>query len=461
VQSGGEECLVSEDVKRRFGAEADRRPDRRRHVTDDAIHEGANQTSGARLFQVLGPGLVTGAADDDPSGIATYSQVGAQFGYGLAWTLVFSYPLMAAIQEISARIGRVTGLGIAGNLRRHYSAWLSGSIVLLLLTANLINLGADLGAMGAALQLIIGGPALIYVVLFAMLSCVMQIFTRYERYTSLLKWGCLALLTYVVCAFVVGVPWDKVGWAILWPPLSIRADYLMAVVAVFGTTISPYLFFWQAGQEVEKTREDLGSRPLIRAPRQAKDAFNRIRIDTYIGMGISNFVALCIVITTAAALNAKGVIDIQTSAQAAEALRSVAGPLTFAVFAAGIIGTGMMALPALAGSAAYALGETLSWRVGLARAPRRAKEFYATITVGMLLGVALNFSPIDPIKALYWSAVLNGVVAVPLMVTMMFMTMRRTVMAEFTLTPALQIMGWLATATMASTVVAMIWSWVK
>ena len=430
-------------------------------MTDEATGDEASQPGRPRLLQVLGPGLVTGAADDDPSGIATYSQVGAQFGYGLAWTLVFSYPLMAAIQEISARIGRVTGRGIVGNLRRYYSAWFSFSIVLLLLIANLINLGADLGAMGAALKLMVGGPVLVHIVAFAMLSCGLQIFARYKRYTSLLKWGCLALFTYVICAFVVDVSWDKVGWAIVWPPLSINADYLMAIVAVFGTTISPYLFFWQAGQEVEETKEDPDARPLIRAPGQAEGEFNRIRIDTYIGMGISNFVALCIVITTAAALNAKGVTEIQTSAQAAEALRAVAGPLTFAVFAAGIIGTGMLALPALAGSAAYALGETLSWRVGLARAPRRAKAFYATIAVGMLLGVALNFSPIDPIKALYWSAVLNGVVAVPLMVTMMFMTMRRSVMAGFTLTPALQIMGWLATATMATTAVAMIWSWLK
>jgi len=430
-------------------------------VTEHAIRDETSQSSRPRLFQALGPGLVTGAADDDPSGIATYSQVGAQFGYGLAWTLVFSYPLMVAIQEISARIGRVTGLGIAGNLRRYYSAWLAGTVVLLLLIANLINLGADLGAMGAALKLMVGGPDLIYVVLFAILSSGLQIFARYERYTSFLKWGCLALFTYVICAFVVDVAWDKVGWAIVWPPLSIKADYLMAIVAVFGTTISPYLFFWQAGQEVEDTKEDPGARPLVRAPGQAEREFNRIRIDTYIGMGISNFVALCIIITTAAALHAKGVTEIQTSAQAAEALRVVAGPLTFAVFAAGIIGTGMLALPALAGSAAYALGETLSWRVGLARAPRRAKEFYATIALGMVLAVALNFSPIDPIKALYWSAVLNGVVAAPVMVAMMFLTMRRSVMARFTLPRVLQIMGWLATTTMAVTVVAMIWSWLE
>jgi Mn2+/Fe2+ NRAMP family transporter/sporulation protein YlmC with PRC-barrel domain len=256
--------------------------------------------------------------------------------------------------------------------------------------------------MGAAVKLLVGGPALLYVVLFAVLSAGLQIFTRYARYVSILKWGCLALFSYVICAFVVHVSWGQVARAIVWPPLSFKADYLMAVVAVFGTTISPYLFFWQAGNEVEETKEDAVARPLTRAPEQAGGEFTRIRIDTYIGMGISNLVALFIVITTAATLNATGVTDIQTSAQAAEALRAVAGPLTFAVFAAGIIGTGMLALPALAGSAAYALGETFSWHVGLARLPLRAKAFYATIAVGMVLGVALNFTPIDPIKALYW-----------------------------------------------------------
>jgi Mn2+/Fe2+ NRAMP family transporter len=429
-------------------------------MTDDAVPEETKPARG-KLFQVLGPGLVTGAADDDPSGIATYSQVGAQFGYGLAWTLVFSYPLMAAIQEISARIGRVTGIGIAGNLRRHYSGWLSGTIVLLLLFANLINLGADLGAMGAAVKLLIGGPALVYVVLFSALSAGLQIFTRYTRYVSILKWGCLSLFSYVICAFVVHVAWNQVAWAIAWPPLSFEADYLMAIVAVFGTTISPYLFFWQAGQEVEDTREGAGARPLTRAPEQARGEFARIRIDTYIGMGISNLVALFIVITTAATLNASGVTDVQTSAQAAEALRAVAGPLTFVVFAAGIIGTGMLALPALAGSAAYALGETLSWHVGMARSPLRAKAFYATIAVGMTLGAVLNFSTIDPIRALYWSAVLNGMVAVPVMVTMMLLTMRRSIMAGFTLPLSLQIMGWIATAAMAATVVALVASWLK
>jgi NRAMP (natural resistance-associated macrophage protein)-like metal ion transporter len=414
-----------------------------------------------RLLRVLGPGLITGAADDDPSGIATYSQVGAQFGYGLAWTLVLSYPLMVAIQEISARIGRVTGFGIAGNLRRHYPPWLAGSVVLLLLIANLINLGADLGAMGAALNLLFHGPALVYVMAFGLLSAGLQIFTRYARFVSMLKYLCLALFTYVICAFVVKVAWTDVAWAIIRPPLSLDATYLMAVVAVLGTTISPYLFFWQAGQEVEDGKERDGVKPLVRAPEQAHSAFARIRIDTYVGMAISNIIALFIVITTAATLHAHGVTDIQSSAQAAEALRGVAGPFTFALFAAGIIGTGMLALPVLAGSAAYALGEALSWHVGLARLPLRAKAFYATIGVGMILGVALNFSPIDPIKALYWSAVLNGVVAVPVMVMMMRMTMRPAIMAQFTLPRPLQAMGWVATVAMAATVVAMIGSWLE
>jgi Mn2+/Fe2+ NRAMP family transporter len=263
----------------------------------------------------------------------------------------------------------------------------------------------------------------------------------------------------VICAFVVQVAWSEIAWAIIWPPLSLKAEYLMAIVAVMGTTISPYLFFWQAQQEVEDTKEEPGARPLTRAPEQASGEFARIRIDTYIGMAISNLVAFFIVITTAATLHAQGVTDIQTSAQAAEALRAVAGPLTFAVFAAGIIGTGMLALPALAGSAAYALGEMLSWHVGLGRHPWRAKSFYATIAAGMAIGVALNFSTIDPIRALYWSAVLNGVVAVPVMVMMMRLTLRRSIMAGFRLPLPLRFMGWAATTTMAATTIAMVVSW--
>ncbi|HXP97489.1 MAG TPA: divalent metal cation transporter [Telmatospirillum sp.] len=418
-----------------------------------------NQPERPKLLQIMGPGLITGASDDDPSGIATYSQVGAQFGYGLAWTLLLSYPLMAAIQEISARIGCVTGRGIAGNLRRHYPGWLSGGIVSLLLMANIINLGADLGAMGAALKLLIAGPDLLYVCLFGLLSAALEVFTRYARYVSILKWLCLSLFSYVICAFVVKVPWVDVGWAVVWPPLSVTPAYMMAIVAILGTTISPYLFFWQAEQEVEDGKERQGIHPLIRAPEQAKSAFSRIRIDTYLGMAISNLIAFFIVVTTAATLHAHGQTTIQTSAEAAEALRAVAGRFTFVVFAAGIIGTGLLTLPVLSGSAAYALGELLSWHVGLTRRPFHAKAFYAAIAMATAIGVGLNFTTIDPVKALYWSAVLNGVVAVPVMIAMMSLSMRPKIMASFTLPRSLQAVGWIATAVMAITVIAMVVTW--
>jgi NRAMP (natural resistance-associated macrophage protein)-like metal ion transporter len=411
------------------------------------------------LGRILGPGLITGASDDDPSGIATYSQVGAQFGYDMAWALVFTYPLMAAIQEISARIGRVTGFGIAGNLRRHYPAWLSISIVSLLLVANVINLGADLGAMAAALKLLIGGSPLVYVCGFGFGSALLAIFVRYARYVSLLKWLCLSLFSYVICAFMVDVPWISVLGAIIVPPISLSRDYMVAIVALFGTTISPYLFFWQAGQEVEDDKERPGSRPLIRAPEQAQGAFFRIRADTYIGMAISNLIAFFIVVTAAATLHVKGIVDIQTSAQAAEALRVIAGPLTFVVFATGIIGTGLLALPVLAGSAAYAVGELLSWHVGLARSWARAKGFYGVLALATAVGAGLNFTEIDPVKALFWSAVLNGIVAVPVMIAMMNLSMRSSIMAQFTLPITLQIFGWLATAIMALTVGLMVWTW--
>ena len=412
-----------------------------------------------KLLQVMGPGLITGASDDDPSGIATYSQVGAQFGYSLGWTLLLSYPLMAAIQEISARIGRVTGYGIAGNLRRHYPAWLSTSIVSLLLVANIINLGADLGAMGAALKLLISGQALLYVCLFGALSVGLEVFTRYARYVSVLKWLCLSLFSYVICAFVVKVPWGEVGRAVIWPSFSARSDYIVAIVAVMGTTISPYLFFWQAEQEVEDEKERPGAHALTHAPWQARTEFSRIRIDTYVGMALSNIIAFFIVTTTATTLHAHGLTDIQTSAQAAEALRAVAGRFTFVVFAAGIIGTGLLTLPVLAGSAAYAVGELRSWRVGLARLPRRAKRFYGVIAAATAIGVGLNFTAIDPVKALYWSAVLNGVVAVPVMIVMMHLSMRPAIMSKFTLPTPLRVLGWISTLVMAATVAAMGIAW--
>jgi NRAMP (natural resistance-associated macrophage protein)-like metal ion transporter len=408
-----------------------------------------------RWRDLLGPGLITGASDDDPSGIATYSQVGAQFGYGMSWLMLFSYPLMCAIQEISARMGRTTGRGVAGNMRRHGPRRLVKPIVGLLLLANIINIGADLGAMGAALQLLVGGPSELYVAVFALLCAALQIWTKYERYVGVLKWATLSLFAYVACVLVVHVPWGEVMWRTLLPTMRFDAPSVLAIVAVLGTTISPYLFFWQSSHEAEEEKEDPEARALILAPAQSKAELFRIRVDTYIGMAVSNLVALFIIITTAATLNAHGVTEIETSAQAAEALRPIAGMFAFAVFAVGIIGTGMLAIPVLAGSAAYAVGEALALPTGLARLPHEAKAFYATIALSTLLGVGINFSPLDPFKALFWSAVINGVVAVPVMVIIMVMAMQPKVMGQFILPAPLRFAGWLATLVMTAVVVAL------
>jgi len=420
-----------------------------------ALAENVKQPERPKLMEIMGPGLITGASDDDPSGIATYSQVGAQFGYGLAWSLVVTFPLMAAIQEISARIGRVTGRGIGGNLARYYPAWLVNVMVALLVLANTINIGADLGAMGAALKLLIGGPALLYVLGFAVLSALLEIFVRYSRYVSVLKYLTLSLLAYVATVFIVGTPWGEVGKNIVLPPIQLNKDYILAITAVLGTTISPYLFFWQAEEEVEDEQEKPEQQPLIEAPRQAPRELYRIRVDTVVGMALSNIVALCIVVTAAATLHAHGKTDIATSAEAAEALRPIAGPFAFALFACGIIGTGLLAMPVLAGSAAYALGEAMGWRVGLAQKAKRAPAFYAAIGLATLIGALMNFSPIDPVRALFWSAVINGIVAVPIMAIMMLMTRRRDIMGEFVLPRYLRVLGWAATAVMAATVVAL------
>lgn len=408
-----------------------------------------------KLLDVLGPGLVTGASDDDPSGIATYSQAGAQFGYDLSWVMVLTWPLMCAIQEISARIGRVTGRGIAGNLRQHYPASLLYGIVTLLIIANTINLGANLGAMAAALHLLIPGPQWLFVLGVGFVSLGLEVFVRYTRYVSILKWLTLSLFSYVAVALMVDLPWATVGYHLVVPNIRIDANYLTVVVAILGTTISPYLFFWQAEEEVEEIKEQAGAKPLERAPEQARRELGRIRIDTLIGMGLSNLVALFIILTAAATLHAHGVTDIQTSSQAAEALRPIAGPFAFLVFALGIIGTGMLAVPVLAGSAAYALGEAFGWHVGLARKPGRAKAFYATIAVATVAGMALNVLPIDPVKALFWSAVINGVVAVPVMIAMMLLSTNSAVMGRFRLPALLNVIGWIATVVMLVAAVGM------
>ncbi len=412
-----------------------------------------------RLADILGPGLITGASDDDPSGIATYAQAGAEFGYTLGWTLLLTYPLMCAIQMISAQVGRVTGRGLAGNMRRHYPAPLVTTLIGLLLFANIINIGADLGAMAAALRLLVDLPKPVLVAAFAIATVLLEVFMRYSRYASVLRWLTISLFAYVATVFVVGAPWPTVAENLVVPHIQLSGNYLTVVVAVFGTTISPYLFFWQAGEEVEDERDDPKAKPLIKAPLQAPRQMSRIQIDTLVGMGISNLIALFIMITTATTLNAHGVTDIQTSSQAAEALRPIAGRFAFTVFALGIVGTGLLALPVLAGSAAYAVGEALRWRVGLAQRPGRAPAFYGAIAVATIIGAGLNYTSLDPIKALFWSAVINGVAAVPIMVMIMLLASRRTVMGQFTLTKRLAALGWVATAAMAAAAVGMFATW--
>ena len=424
-----------------------------------ARRRAARRRTRKGLLGRLGPGLITGASDDDPSGIATYSQTGAQFGYAMCWVMLFCFPLMVAIQEISARMGRVTGQGIAGNIRAHYSPWLLYAIVGLLLLANTINLGADLGAMAAALKLLIGGPSGLYVAGFAIGCTWLEVFSRYQRYVSILKWISFVLLAYVVVAMVVDVPWRLVLYRTFVPSFSLNTDYVVTVVAVLGTTITPYCFFWQSSQEAEDERVDPTAHSLIDAPEQAPVEISRMRFDTYIGMGYSNVISLFIIVAPAATLNANGITNIQTSAQAAEALRPIAGVFTFALFATGIIGIGLLAVPVLAGSGAYALGEALGWTTGLDRQPLDAKAFYGTIAVSTLIGIGINFIGLDPIKALFWSAVINGVVAVPLMVIIMLMAMRQDVMGRFVLPRALWAMGWLCTGAMAIAVAIMFATW--
>ena len=407
----------------------------------------------------LGPGLVTGASDDDPSGIATYSQVGAQFGYGLLWSMLFSYPLMAGIQEISARVGRVTGHGLAGAMSRCYSPWLTFPIVGLMVVANVINLGADIGAMGAAAKLLVGGSAHVYAVLFALVSLALQVFVPYSRYVKVLKWLTVALFAYVATVFVVRVPWGEALRHTLLPSVSFTPAYLTGLVAVLGTTISPYLFFWQASAEAEEEQGNPKESALIDAPEQAPYQLRRIKIDTYLGMAFSNAVAFFIILTAAVTLHANGKTDIQTAAQAAEALRPVAGQFAFLLFALGIVGTGLLAVPVLAGSAAYAVGEMLRWPTGLERKPLEARGFYAVIAMATLIGLGLNFTSIDPIKALFWTAVINGVVAVPVMMTVMLMSSNKQVMGEFVISSHLRALGWLATMVMLAAAVGLFATW--
>ncbi len=409
-----------------------------------------------RWLRDFGPGLITGASDDDPSGIATYSQAGAQLGFSPSWLMLVAYPLMAAIQEVSARIGRTTGSGLAANMSRHLPRWIVQPLICLLCIANTINIGADLSAMGEAVALLVGGPVQVYGLAFGVLCVALQILIPYARYVSILKWLALSLLGYFATLAMVKVPWGSVLYGLLVPTFTRDAHFWSTIVAVLGTTISPYLFFWQASQEVEEITAIPEREALIRKPRQAGDALERIRLDTLTGMAFSNLVALAIMVTTAATLHVENITNIETAAQAAASLRPLAGRFAAAVFGLGIISTGLLAVPVLAGSMAYAVGESRGWPVGLARLPRSAKAFYATIAFGTLLGALLNFSPVSPIRALYWSAVINGLVAVPVMIAMMLLSARASVMGQFGINGPLRALGWIATGVMASAAVALV-----
>ncbi|HVZ27936.1 MAG TPA: divalent metal cation transporter [Rhizomicrobium sp.] len=409
------------------------------------------------LLEQLGPGIITGAADDDPSGIATYSQAGAQFGTNLLWTLLLTFPLMVAIQMVSALIGRVTGHGLARNMRDVLPRPLVTALVSLLFLANTINVGADLAAMGEAAKLTVGFNEHAFTILFALLSLVLQLFVPYQRYARFLMILTLSLFAYVVVLFTLKLDWSDIGAGLIGLHPHLTEDAAITIVAVFGTTISPYLFFWQSAQEVEEVDHKPGEHPLLEDPAEAPAAISRIEVDTVYGMFFSNAISLAIMVSTAATLNKAGVTDIKTAADAAKALEPIAGRFAFALFSLGIIGTGLLALPVLAGSAGYAIAETQGWKTGLDNMPWQARGFYTVIGAAVLLGLIIDWSPVDPIKALYWSAVVNGVISVPMMAAMMLVASNQKKMGRFVVGPLLGGLGWTSTAVMAAATAAMIY----
>ena len=417
-----------------------------------AVEDDAPKTP---WWRKLGPGLITGAADDDPSSIATYSQGGAQFGFNIAWTLLFTYPLMVAIQLASARIGRVTGKGLTENFYLFCPPRLVTALVSLLVLANVINIGADLNAMGDAAALAIGGPGVAWTVAFGLVSATLQILLPYEQYVSVLKWLTVSLFAYVGVALAVHVDWLQALTSTVWPTVHWSKEYVTTVVAVLGTTISPYLFFWQAELEVEEINRVPEDKPLRIAPTQARRHLHRLRIDTYVGMGVSNLIAYFMIVATAATLHAKGITDIATTSQAAQALEPVAGKFATLLFAAGVVGTGLLALPVLAGSAAYAMAGLFRIRKGLHHPPGKARTFYAILAGAMVVGLGISVSGLNPIKALYWSAVVNAVISVPIMVAVMVTVSRPKIMSELVLPWHWQVLGWLATGAMGLATLAM------
>jgi NRAMP (natural resistance-associated macrophage protein)-like metal ion transporter len=401
----------------------------------------------------LGPGIITGAADDDPSGIATYSQAGALLGTHVLWSMVVTWPLMSAIQIVSAQIGRVTGRGLAANLQKFYGSKLALPIISLLVLSNIFNLGADINAMGAACELMFGLDARVMAVLLTVVTVVLQIVVPYRRYVSVLKWLTFALFTYIGVAFFVRMPWREVAIGTLIPHFEWSKSYVTTFVAVLGTTISPYLFFWQSSQEVEEIRAHKDEHALKTHAEEAPWALRRLRRDTLTGMGFSNIVAYFIMLATAATLHAHGITTIETAAQAAEALRPIAGSLCFALFSIGIIGTGLLAIPVLAGSAAFAVGEALHFRASLEAKPMKAKRFYGVLAAATFAGLLMMFVKLSPMQALYWAAVINGLISAPVMIVIMIMASRRKIMGEFTIAPTTKILGWIATAVMVGVVI--------
>ena len=404
----------------------------------------------------LGPGLITGAADDDPSGIATYSQAGAQFGLNMLWSVVLAYPLMVAVQATSARIGRVTGKGVTANLRDIFPTSVVGALVVALFVANTVNIGADLAAVGAAGQLLVGKGQIVFTLGAAAISVLLQLFVPYHLYVRYLKWLTFSLLTYVAVVFSVHIDWSEVATRVVLPNSPISSDWLTVVIAVFGTTISPYLMYWQSSEEVEDM--ELKDRPELRKadPNAAERELKRINIDTLIGMGVSDIISFFIILTTAVTLHQSGRTDIQSSAEAAQALRPIAGPFAFLLFSLGIIGTGFLSIPTLAGSTAYAAAELMNWKEGLEKPVPEAKGFYAVIVISMVIALGIIFSPLDPIKALFWSAVLNGVISVPILGAIMVLASRRDEMGQFIAPRWQRLFGWTATAVMGAGAIGMI-----
>jgi NRAMP (natural resistance-associated macrophage protein)-like metal ion transporter len=407
------------------------------------------------ITKFVGPGVITGAADDDPSGIATYSQAGAQTGFSLLWTVVLTWPMMVAVQSVSARIGRVTGRGLAANMLDVFPRPVVGVLVALLFVANVINIGADLSAMGAAAKMVVGGSEHLYTALFALGTLLATVFIPYHRYVGVLQWLTFSLFAYVGIVFTVHIDWHAVAVGALLPKFEATGDALTLIVAIFGTTISPYLFFWQSSQEVEEEEADPEAAPLMEKPQQAPHELERIGWETWVGMGMSNMVAFFIMLTTAVTLHANGQTDIQSTQQAAEALKPIAGEAAFMLFSIGIVGTGLLAVPVLAGSVAYAAGELFAWPTGLEHPPGAARGFYSVIAVAIVLGIVVDLSGFDPIQALVWSAVINGVAVVPILVAMMIVSTRPAQMGKFVASRGQRIFGWLTTAMMAVAAVGM------